>query len=152
MAAPELKTFDDIMKFAVSKEEEAAQTYRNLAKNAKSGAKKLFEELARQEEGHKKKLLRIEVSSLPSGPASRVPDLRISEYLAGGEVKSDSPYQDVLIYAMKREEASVALYSDLAKVATADSARTLFTLLAEEERKHKLRLEKEYDDNVLKEN
>lgn len=152
MKAPEFKTLDDVLKFAVAKEEEAARTYDGLAKTAKGGAAKLFRDLAKQEEGHKAKLLKIEKSSLPAKPVKDVPDLKISDYLSAVEVGPDSPYQDVLIFAMKREESAAALYGDLARVATTESARSLFLTLAGEEKKHKLQIEKEYDENVLKEN
>jgi rubrerythrin len=153
MKATQIKTFDEVIRFAVGKEEEAARTYAGLARSAKGAdVKKMFEELSKQEEGHKAKLLKIEVSGLPSKPVSKVPDLKISEYLAEAAVGPGASYQDILIFAMKREEASTGLYSELAKAATNESVCSLFLLLAEEEKKHKLRLEKEYDDNVLKEN
>jgi len=53
---------------------------------------------------------------------------------------------------MKREGDAVALYSRLANDAGDEAGKNLFLTLAEEEKKHKLRLETEYDDNVLKEN
>jgi rubrerythrin len=152
MKAPQLRTLDDILKFAVSKEEEAARTYADLAKTAKGGAGKMFQEFSKQEEGHKAKILKIEKSSLPAKPVKAIPDLKISDYLAEVAVGPESTYQDILVFAMKREEASTALYTDLAKVATTEATRSLFLLLAEEEKKHKLRIEKEYDENVLKEN
>ena len=60
-------------------------------------------------------------------------------------------YQEALILAMKKEKASFRLYNDLA--ATTDDAdlRSLLLGLAQEEAKHKLRLEVEYDEHFLTE-
>ncbi len=61
-------------------------------------------------------------------------------------------YQDLLILAMKREDAAYALYNNLATQSSDESIVKLFQILAQEELKHKNRLEKEYDEVVLKNN
>jgi rubrerythrin len=53
---------------------------------------------------------------------------------------------------MKREKAAYRLYLDLAAVAEAEELTETFLWLAQEEAKHKLRFEIEYDDQVLKDN
>jgi rubrerythrin len=53
---------------------------------------------------------------------------------------------------MNKEKAAFKLYSDLAKIAPNNEIREIFLSLAQEEAKHKLRFEIEYDDYVLKEN
>ena len=53
---------------------------------------------------------------------------------------------------MKQEKAAFKLYSDLARMASTAELRELLLGLAQEEAKHKLRFEIEYDENVLKEN
>jgi rubrerythrin len=58
-------------------------------------------------------------------------------------------YKDVLIIAMQKEESAFKLYVDLAgRVTNEDSKETLLAL-AQEEVKHKLRFEMEYE-NLLK--
>ena len=55
-------------------------------------------------------------------------------------------YRDILLLAMKREEKALALYNDLQeKAETADQTK-VFMILSQEEAKHKLALEAEYDD------
>ena len=148
-----IRSFKDIMQFAIEKEEEAADLYADLAsKSDKSGVKEMFSDLARQEEGHKAKLQGMDLNCLPGKGQAEVPDLKISDYLADVEVTAESSYQDILIFSMKREESAVALYARLAGDARDESGKALFQSLAEEEKKHKLRLESEYDENVLKEN
>ncbi|MBM3213042.1 hypothetical protein FJZ33_12530 [Candidatus Poribacteria bacterium] len=60
-------------------------------------------------------------------------------------------YQDILIMAMKREESAVKLYTDLASRVQEPKMNKLLQFMAQEESKHKLRLETEYDKNVLRE-
>ena len=61
-------------------------------------------------------------------------------------------YQKALIIAMKKEKAAFRLYSDLAGRVDDAGIRDLLLGLAQEEAKHKLRFEVEYDDFVLAEN
>jgi len=61
-------------------------------------------------------------------------------------------YQDALIVAMKAEKAAFRLYSDIAGTTDNADLRGTFEALAQEEAKHKLRFEIEYDDRVLREN
>jgi rubrerythrin len=50
---------------------------------------------------------------------------------------------------MKAEKAAFVLYTKLAEVTTDAGLQRVFRSLAQEEAKHKLRFEIEYDDNVL---
>jgi rubrerythrin len=61
-------------------------------------------------------------------------------------------YQGALILAMKREKAAFRLYSDLAARTEDAELKDLLLGLAQEEAKHKLRFEVEYDDKILTEN
>jgi rubrerythrin len=60
-------------------------------------------------------------------------------------------YQDALVLAMKKEKAAFRLYLDLANEVQSEDQKDLFLALAQEEAKHKLRFEIEYDEVVLKE-
>ena len=77
----------------------------------------------------------------------------IADYLVEvGTSRDDLNYPDALIVAMKEEKAAFRLYSDLAARTDDASARDVFLMLAQEEAKHKLRFEIEYDEYVLREN
>ena len=54
--------------------------------------------------------------------------------------------------AMKAEKAAFKLYTDLAAATDDDGLKQIFLDLAQEEAKHKLRFELEYDDSILTEN
>ncbi len=147
------KSGKEILEFAISEEEAAANFYRQLAsKMDKPWMKKAFQDFAKEEEGHKGKLIRIQKGELPELPNQKVLDLKIGDYLEDVKLSADMDYQQALIVAMKKEKAAFRMYSDLASVAGDPNLQSLLLSLAQEEAKHKLRFEVEYDEEILKEN
>ena len=145
------KKFKEIIQFAVEKEIEAFNFYTQASQIAKySGAKELFLDLAKQEEGHRKLLEKLDMEKIARARIAKIPDLKISDYMVDAELKPDLSYAEMLRIAMKREERSVKLYEDLKGNNPDEDLKKLFTFLIQEESKHKLRLEKIYDDEILK--
>lgn len=143
-------SIDEIIDFAIEGEIEANQFYLDLAGRVKNAAmRKVFEDFAQEELGHKAKL-----EAMKSGEVTlsmgKVPDLKIADYAVEAEVRPNMDYQDALLLAMKNEKASFNLYTDLAEAAEDNTVRETFLSLAQEEAKHKLRFELEYDDVILK--
>jgi len=146
-------SIEEILNFAVAREEEAAAFYRDLSSRMEwPWMTKTFEQFAREEDGHKAKLLRIKSGKLPVPAAAKIADLKIGDYLVEVDPTGKLDYQEALIVAMKREKASFKLYTVLADVVDNPALRDLFLVLAQEEAKHKLRFELEYDEHILKEN
>ncbi len=149
-----MKTFgstEEALDFAIAGEEEAAGFYADLAGKMKNPAmKKVFEEFAREEMGHRAKLSKVKAGKRMLKGQTPVTDLKIGDYLVDVEAGPDMEYRDALILAMKKEKAAFKLYNDLAGTAEESDLRDLFLSLAQEEAKHKLRFELEYDDNVMK--
>ncbi|MFH1739324.1 MAG: ferritin family protein [bacterium] len=146
-----LKTVDEILDFAIGKEEEAAQFYADLAGRVeKEWMRKIFEQFSHEEQGHKAKLLGIKKGKTLAPAAGKVLDLKIADYLIDAEPNPEMEYQDALIVAMKAEKAAFRLYSDLAASTDDKTLQQAFQALAQEEAKHKLRFEIEYDDAILK--
>jgi len=86
-------------------------------------------------------------------PATKkILDLKIGDYLVDTEPGPNLDVQQALILAMKQEKAAFRLYTDLAAAAPDEELRGLLLALAQEEAKHKLRFEVEYDDRILTEN
>ena len=145
-------TFEEIISFATESEAEAAKLYKELSGRVeKQNAKILFDELAAEEVKHEEFLRGVTEKSLPDLPLEEVIDLKISDYLVDIAFKPDMDYQDILIMAMKREESAVKLYNDMAAKAQKPKMRDLLKFMAQQEAKHKLRLETEYDSIVLAE-
>jgi len=138
---------DEVLDFAISEEEAAAEFYTSLSKRAgHPSMREVFEGFAREELGHKAKLLDVKAGEAVVGAKGAVLDLKVSDYLVDVEPRPDMSYQDALIVAMKKEKAAFKLYQDLAALVQDDKMKTLFLSLAQEEAKHKLRFEVEYDD------
>ena len=149
----QFKSAKEILEFAISEEEAAAKFYKALAgKVEKQWMKKTFLDFAREEEGHKAKLQRIQKGELPELNNQKVLDLKIGDYLEDVKVSADMDYQQALIVAMKKEKAAFRMYSDLASVTQSGDLQAVLLSLAQEEAKHKLRFEVEYDEEILKEN
>ena len=142
-------SFEDIIRYAIDREVEAAAFYEDAAgQEIYSGAKKTFEEFAGEERKHEallKDFLGGE-KKLPDYQLKWVPDMKRSNYLVDLAYEKGMPYSDILRLAMKREEKSLALYNDLAKKADKGDLITIFQMLSQEEAKHKLHLEILYDD------
>ena len=79
-------------------------------------------------------------------------DLQIADYIVEAEPGPDKDYQDAPVLAMKQEKAAFRLYLDLANQVTNEEQKSLFLSLAQEETRHKLRFEIEYDEMMLGEN
>jgi rubrerythrin len=145
------KGFQEIVRFAIEKEVGAFNFYTKASQVAKySGAKELFIDLAREERGHQKMLEDFDIGKIPQLKVEAVPDLKISDYLIDVEFRSDLSYAEILRVAMKMEERSLKLYNDLRDSNKEEDLRKLFSFLAQQEAKHKYRLEKIYDDEILK--
>ena len=84
--------------------------------------------------------------------ARPVETLNLADYTVDVDVTGDLDYQDALIIAMKREKAAFRLYNDLAERVNDSELRDLFLGLAQEEAKHKLYFETEYDERMLRDN
>jgi rubrerythrin len=145
------KKFQEVLQFAIDKEIEAFNFYTEASKNAKySGGKDLFLSLAKEEEGHRRLLENLSMEKVSQKRIESVPDLHISDYMVEVEMKPDLSYAEMLRIAMKREEKSLKLYNDMKESNTDEDLKRLFALLSNEEAKHKLRLEKIYDEEILK--
>ena len=149
-----LTTVVEVLEFAIEAERAAAALYEGLAAKTKSAAMKAtLLEFAEEERGHERKLLAVKGGNRALVAGAPVRDLKIAEYTKNPvEITGGSDYQTVLLYAMHQEKLAFRLYSDLAARIDDAEIKRLLLGLAQEEAKHKLRFEVEYDDNVLKEN
>jgi rubrerythrin len=145
------KKFKEIIQFAIQRESESMDFYDRASKLVKhSGTRDLFLDFVKQEEGHKRKLEEVRAGKIVLGKIEKIPNLKISDYMVEAELKPDISYGDILRIAMKREERSVKLYTDLNQKNQDENLRNLFTFLVQEESKHKYYIERLYDDEVLK--
>jgi len=146
----EYKSVDDILEFAIRKEEEAVQMYTDLGNQMENHHMgQIFHDFAREELGHKEKLVQIKDGKQLLPATEYVMNLGIADYMVDAEPSPDMDYQQALMVAMKREKASFRLYTHLAAATDNPQLRWTFLSLAQEEAKHKLQFEIEYDDHVM---
>jgi len=149
----DLASVDEILDFAIERENEARDFYLSLAKEVSSAhMKKLFESFAAQEQKHADKLLAVKRGGGLKPSDKPVPDLKLSDYLDDSDVSEQIDYQGALVMAMQREKLSFKLYTDLAALAVTPTVKDTLEALAQEEARHKLYLELEYDELILSEN
>jgi rubrerythrin len=147
------KSMDEILDFAIGEEEGAARFYQGLAESIqRPNLRQLFLDFAQEEMGHKAKLIEVKAGQSTLSSKDNVEDLKVCDYLVEVEPHSSMNYQQALVVAMKKEKAAFKLYTDLASVVQDKELRQTFLALAQEEAKHKLRFELEYDQSILSEN
>jgi len=148
----ELKSFAEIVKFAISREEVAIKAYGDMGERAQfPGLKELLLELQEEEKNHKRLLENIAEGQIQDLEIKEVTDLKISDYLTEEPPTDDMTFQDLLIIAAKKEQEAVELYTTLERNADVEELKRLFQFLIQQEKAHKLKLESEYEKHVLKE-
>jgi len=145
----------EILDFAIAEEAGAVAFYRELAgKMARETMRRVFEGFAQEEERHHAKLLAVKAGETPLIAERQATDLKIGDYLIDIDPAvnpGEFDYQQALIIAMKKEKAAFKLYTRLAEETPDAAYRAIFLGLAQEEAKHKLRFELEYDEEFLTE-
>ena len=138
---------DEILEFAIAREVEAYNFYMALADRVESPEiAEVFRDLAKEEVEHKAKL---ELEVIKTGkilPATEKVTIPEHDYIIS-DVDSalDMDYKDVLMLGMEKEEASFRTYVNLIASVHDGELREVLMAIAEEEVKHKLRFETEYD-------
>jgi rubrerythrin len=149
----ELDSVDDILDFAIKKEQEASEFYSQWsAKVSEKAVAEVLEGFAADERRHETLLTNVKTGKKMPPVQKQIANLSISDYLVEVEPSKDMDYQRTLMVAMQREKAAFRLYSDLASKSPDADVQNLLLVLAQEEAKHKLRLETIYDDEILREN
>ena len=142
----------EIIKQAAEQEDKAYKFYMDALKYVKDAAARLWiKDLAGEEVKHKEMLQKFDVSKIRKFKPGKIQDLHITEYLVDKDVSEIKDFQDVLIVAMKKEQKSYNFYVSMVKSTDDADMKKLCKMLAQEELKHKHKLELYYDDIVYKE-
>lgn len=147
-------SIDDILDFAIDAEQNAIEFYSGLFnKTDNASMKEAYKEFILEEKSHRDKLQKMKDEEiLANFDNSKVTDMKISDYISKQEPYKGMSYEESLVVAMQKEKAAYKLYSYLAEIAKDTEIKKVFSFLAAEEAKHKLKFEIEYDNNVFKEN
>lgn len=123
------------------------------SKTRDPGAQALMKELAEEERKHAQRLKSFKEKGLEKRAwrQKEVPDLRLSDYLTGGDTLEGAGLQDTLTLAIKREQQAIEFYSKMMGAMRDEPAKRFCQRLVHQELKHKLRLELLYDDLFYRE-
>lgn len=147
-------SLNDVLTFAIRREHDSRELYlmfRDMVKDP--GAKALLEDLANQELGHRNLL----ENALKGKKRDRIggkrepKDLHISDYMVTEDIGPDSSPQDVMLFAIKKEQEAYSIYHMLLGNYEGTELEELFSRLAKEELRHKEALEREYEEHFMQE-
>ena len=151
----EYNTFEDAIKVAISKEEDAVEFYVKAVEIIKSPeANKMCSEFINEEKKHVELLEKaLSNTSTASVGKKKLPSsMDITKYLTGDKITQSSTPQDVMIIAMKKESSAVEFYSEMISVFSGTNLEELFQSLCAMEKEHKDHLEVEYEKNFMPDN
>jgi rubrerythrin len=150
-------TIEEILREAIQGEIESHQLYTDAVDLVETEhIRTLLRELAQEELGHKAALEKMlahperisgQVRALQE---TTVEDYRIADHLVARPLGPDAGFQDVCIFAAKKEQQSHELYRDLAAQNTGE-ARDLLEAMAKDELRHKNLVEGWYEEVVYQE-
>jgi len=145
--------FNEIIDFAVAREQEAVAFYRDLQRMSRFDAvKELLEEFEAMEWHHIEILENLRHVNPNHISVPRIEDLMVGDHIEDSRPDPEMRYQDILLIAMKREQAAYNLYRELAAASTDEDTQRLLLKLASEEAKHRLMFERIYDQEITEEN
>ncbi|WP_243372726.1 ferritin family protein [Geotalea sp. SG265] len=149
----EFVSLEDIVKFAVQREEEAVQLYSEAARlSTDIASRKMFESFVAEEKGHKTVFSNIDFAQAEQLRAQKMPDMGISKYLVSIPLRPNMTYTEILQYAVKTEENAYHLYKIAADATDDPQLKKTLLVFADVELGHKKRIEDIYEAHVLTEN
>jgi len=138
----------EVIDFAVRREEEAHNFYKSLAEKIDDPfLQQLFKEFAEEEAKHQKTLLELDATGIERifrNITQEIDNLNIAARVQEVPPDTQLDLKQALILAMKREDKSHQLYSLLGELSTDETISLLFVGLAQEEARHRHRIETAY--------
>ncbi len=150
-------TIEEILREAIQGEVESYELYTGAVEMVRAQhIKELLGELAQEELGHKAALERLLANpdqiqgQVDAMRQSDVVDYKIADHLVVQSLGPDATFQDVCIFAAKKEQESYELYQGLASQNSGDT-RNLLEAMAKDELRHKNLVEGWYEEVVYQE-
>ncbi|MFC2015573.1 ferritin family protein [Chloroflexota bacterium] len=152
-----MTTVEERLREAIQGEVESYELYMSAVDLVQADhVKSTLRDLAQEELGHKAVLekmlenpeqMREEVERLK---ASSIQDYRIGDHLVVAPLGPNSTFQDVCIFASRKEQGSYELYMGMAELSTGE-VRDLLEAMAKDELRHKNLVEGWYEEVVYQE-
>jgi rubrerythrin len=146
------KTFADIIDMAIEREEAAYDFYMDIHHKVQDASvRDTVEFIAKEEIKHKEFLVGYRAGNYGSDSLRMVDvvDYKLAEYLEEPEIDRDSSSEDVYLIASHREARSHLFYTELAGMHTDSELKTMLLKMANEELKHKEKMEYLYSNTAF---
>jgi len=147
----EFVTLDEVIKFAIERENTAFELYTRAAELSTGAARKMFEELAAEEATHKDVFSKIDTEKAEHHKLCKIPEISISKYLSDVPLTPGMSYQAILTYAMKTEDNAYQLYKAAAGMTDDEKLQKVLMTFADVELGHRRKIEILYEERVLTE-
>lgn len=149
----QMQTIEKVLETAIGFEQTARDFYSDLVAKVSKPMRDLIQQLADEEAEHYRLFselrAREDIQQHVSEKIQTPPnDHHFSDYLKQPDLGKNPSDQDILLYALAREQAAMEQYSALAEETPAGAMADLFKYLANEELEHKKELEKLYYEMV----
>lgn len=146
-------TPQQILSRAIGKEEEARMMYEIYAEKVENRqSKELLQDLAKEELGHKLSLEKIDADKPGTFSTPEISSGEFGEFFDRPEISKEADMQEILRYAIAKEVDAFNFYTTMTKYTSDDNFLNLLNKLASEEKRHKQKLERIYDDMFQPEN
>jgi rubrerythrin len=149
----EFNSIEDAIKFAIEKEQEAAAFYRQaVTQESLAVNQKVLEDFALEEDKHAQMLhdFAADPTAIGRYQFQKITDLKRADYMVEIDFQPGMGYYGVIRIAMKLEEKANKMYIKMAEAAESEDTTNVFLILAQEEMKHKKKLETIYDDHLAR--
>lgn len=152
-----MTTVEEILREAIQGEIESHKLYTDAVEMVQAEhVKETLRQLAQEELGHKTSLEKMLANpgSVQRGvralQQAAIQDYKIGDHLVVRPLDANSTFQDVCIFASRKEQQSYELYQDMAKQNEGD-IRELFEAMAKDELRHKNLVEGWYEEIIYQE-
>jgi rubrerythrin len=146
------KRIADILEIAIKREEDAYDFYMDiLSKVVDETVKDTLKFIAGEEVKHKAFLVKYRDGKFGDKALrmSDVVDYKIAEYLEEPEVSKNSKPEEVYLLASHREARSYQFYTEMANLHAESEPRDMLLKMANEELKHKEKMEYLYSNTAF---
>lgn len=142
----------EVIDMAIKREEEAFAFYNDLYNKVEDpSAKDSLQFLSKEEKKHKEFLVKYRQGGYGEEGLrlTEVVDNKIADYLGKPDIKKDMESKDVYLVAAHRELNSYNFYKSLADLHPEGSAKAILLRMANEEKKHKEKVEYLYSNTAF---
>jgi rubrerythrin len=148
----QIKPDNEVLEIAISREIEARNFYLALAERLDNPQLcKMLEDFAQEELEHKAKLeMELIKNGIVVDTAGRENSFQSSDYIISNEAKVELDLKDLLEICIQKEDTSFRFYVDMLPHAQDKSTSETLLAIIEDEIKHKLRFETEYEKLIKK--